>query len=193
MFDQTILDKGYNATFRKNTYLYTCDDETTTLYYIISGSVKLVRLKTHDSSREIVLSMLGPGNTFGETSYVSSCPRTETAITTSDTKVLTFTQKDDALPKDIIITLLSTRLNNTLNQVHLLLAGGVYHRLVQFLTDSQDENGYIKERMTHAMISGFIGSSREMVTLMLKELIQGGYISMDKKYYRILKKLPEEY
>lgn len=48
----------------------------------------------------------------------------------------------------------------------------------------------IEERLTHQEIANMVGASREMVSRILKELVQGGYISIEKKRMLVNKKLP---
>ena len=51
----------------------------------------------------------------------------------------------------------------------------------------------IEEKLTQQDIANRIGSSREMVARILKDLATGGYIEIERKQFRILKKLPESY
>jgi CRP/FNR family cyclic AMP-dependent transcriptional regulator len=45
--------------------------------------------------------------------------------------------------------------------------------------------------MTHAQIAQHIGCSREMVSRILKELVQGGYVVREPdKLYRVCRRLP---
>jgi CRP-like cAMP-binding protein len=52
------------------------------------------------------------------------------------------------------------------------------------------DQGFVKEKLTHQEIARHIGSSREVVSRMMKMLSDGGYISAEKKAIKILKKLP---
>jgi CRP/FNR family cyclic AMP-dependent transcriptional regulator len=48
----------------------------------------------------------------------------------------------------------------------------------------------IEDKLTHQEIANMVGSSREMVSIILKELSNGGYITIDKKQITINRKLP---
>ena len=48
----------------------------------------------------------------------------------------------------------------------------------------------IRERLTQQDIAERVGSSREMVSRIFKELTTGGYIAIDSGQLKILKKLP---
>jgi CRP/FNR family cyclic AMP-dependent transcriptional regulator len=48
----------------------------------------------------------------------------------------------------------------------------------------------VPERLTQSDIAERIGGSREMVNRIVKDLTAGGYISVDAKQIRVLKRLP---
>jgi CRP/FNR family cyclic AMP-dependent transcriptional regulator len=69
----------------------------------------------------------------------------------------------------------------------------VYGRFVRFVEDNsveQDGERAIAERLTQSDVAARIGGSREMVSRIVRDLTAGGYISIDAKRIRILKKLP---
>ena len=52
---------------------------------------------------------------------------------------------------------------------------------------------YLKENITQQEIADQIGSSREMVARILKELVFGHYIRMENRRIVLLKMLPEHF
>lgn len=48
----------------------------------------------------------------------------------------------------------------------------------------------VPERLTQHDIAARIGGSRVMVSRIIRDLVAGGYIAVDAKHIRILKKLP---
>jgi CRP/FNR family cyclic AMP-dependent transcriptional regulator len=69
----------------------------------------------------------------------------------------------------------------------------VYGRVVQLLTDESVPEGEIrvvKEKYTQQDIADRVGSSREMVSKILKDLSSGGYISVEGKRIVLIRKLP---
>jgi CRP/FNR family cyclic AMP-dependent transcriptional regulator len=51
-----------------------------------------------------------------------------------------------------------------------------------------------RQPMTHAQIAQHIGCSREMVSRIMKELINGGYVVRERdRVYRVCKRLPERW
>jgi CRP/FNR family cyclic AMP-dependent transcriptional regulator len=66
--------------------------------------------------------------------------------------------------------------------------GRVIHILEKYAVEVDDHR--LVPKFTHREIAGMIGSSREMVSKILKELEKGSYISMTDKHYMINKNLP---
>jgi CRP/FNR family cyclic AMP-dependent transcriptional regulator len=51
----------------------------------------------------------------------------------------------------------------------------------------------VPERLTQHDIAVRIGGSREMVSRILRELTAGGYVAVESKKIRIIKKLPQHW
>src|SRR5208282_1364576 len=69
----------------------------------------------------------------------------------------------------------------------------VYGRVAQLLTDESVLEGsvrVVREKYTQQDIADRVGSSREMVSKILKELSSGGYISVEGKRIVVHRKLP---
>jgi len=62
------------------------------LFVIAAGKVKVSLIG--ESGREVILSVLGPGEFFGEMSLLDGEPRTATAVTLAPTQVLMLTTTD---------------------------------------------------------------------------------------------------
>jgi CRP/FNR family cyclic AMP-dependent transcriptional regulator len=54
----------------------------------------------------------------------------------------------------------------------------------------QNDELVILEKISHQELANQIGSSREMVSKIMKDLTTGGYLSIQGKTVRILKTLP---
>jgi CRP/FNR family cyclic AMP-dependent transcriptional regulator len=85
------------------------------------------------------------------------------------------------------------RLRESNKQIESLALMDVYGRVARLLSHLAQQRGdkmLIEERLTHQEIASMTGSSREMVSRILKELITGGYITVKKKLIAINKSLP---
>jgi CRP/FNR family cyclic AMP-dependent transcriptional regulator len=69
----------------------------------------------------------------------------------------------------------------------------VYTRLSRALykqAELENDDLVIREKPSHRELANQIGSSREMVSKIMKDLTLGGYLSVEGKTVRILKRLP---
>jgi CRP/FNR family cyclic AMP-dependent transcriptional regulator len=58
------------------------------------------------------------------------------------------------------------------------------------LSDEADGGRVVRLRLTQQDIADRVGSSREMVNRVLRDLVTGGYVSVDDGHYVIHRKLP---
>ena len=140
------------------------------------------------------------GEYFGEMSLIDKEPRSATIMTKEPTQMLII-HRDDFLKvfntnPDMVYDLfrvLLKRLRKSTDKVESLAFKDVYGRIAILLTrlaKPEDDKWVIDEKLTHSEIANRIGSSREMVSKILKELSTGGYIATDKKRITIYKQLP---
>ena len=78
-------------------------------------------------------------------------------------------------------------------QVKSLALQDVYGRMVRVFTELSDPVGserVLREKLTQQDIAYRVGSSREMVNRVLKDLMAGGYVAVRDGRYVIQRKLP---
>lgn len=182
---------------RKNTVVIQKGDESGVLYVVISGRLKVT--VADGQGKEVILNTLGPGDYFGELAILGDMPRTATVMSLEDSKLLTLSRKafldlvreqpDIALA---VIRNLTERVSQLTEQVGRLALGDVYSRIRDALNAQAVEEGgvLVTGRFTQSEIAQMVGSSREMVSRVFKDLREGGYIRLDDKRVVILKKLP---
>ena len=184
-------------TFPKNTILFSEGDRSDSLYVICSGKIK-VTINDREGN-EVILAMLGPGEYFGEMALLDSEPRSACAITKESTQLLIFSKNDfmDIFSSNpIAFNLLKgliKRLREANKKIESLALLDVYGRVARLLIQlakPQNQKMVIEDKLTHQEIANMVGSSREMVSIILKELSNGGYITVDKKQITINRKLP---
>jgi CRP/FNR family cyclic AMP-dependent transcriptional regulator len=72
----------------------------------------------------------------------------------------------------------------------------VYGRVARLLLDlAVEENGrwVITEKLTQQDIADRVGSSREMISRIFKDLSAGGYMSIDKRRITLLRQPPRHW
>lgn len=182
---------------RRNTVVIQKGDESGVLYVVISGRLKVT--VADGQGKEVILNTLGPGDYFGELAILGDMPRTATVMSLEDSKLLTLSRKafldlvreqpDIALA---VIRNLTERVSQLTEQVGRLALGDVYSRIRDALNAQAVEEGgvLVTGRFTQSEIAQMVGSSREMVSRVFKDLREGGYIRLEDKRVVILKKLP---
>lgn len=186
--------------FPKNAVLVNEGDETDSLYIIQSGKVKIYL--SDSEGKEIILTIQGPGEYFGEISLLDSAPRSASAMTLEECKIHVIPKRDveqflvqNPSASLRIIQGLTRSLRRLTESVRSLALQDVYGRIASTLIKMAEDFGegrlIIRQRLTHRDIAAMVGSSREMVSRIMKDLSRGGYISVDENNLIIInKKLP---
>lgn len=189
----------------KNCVVINEGDDTDSLHIINEGSVKVYL--SDDNGKEVIINTLEAGDYFGELSIVTSGKRSASVMTTSNS-VLTVIYKNDfkelllnnPLIAYTLIENLAMRVRNLTENIKSLALRDVYGRVVKTLMDLSEpasaqnpDNRIIKRRLTQQEIASRVGSSREMVARILKDLTLGDYICHKNKQIIINKKLPDNY
>ena len=190
-----------SRTYPKNTVIINEGDQANAMYICCSGKVKVY--VSDESGKEFVLNSMGPEEYFGELSLLDDETRSASVITT-EKSTFSILHKDDFSkvvikhPKIALVLLrnLASRVRKLTDNVKTLALQDVYGRIRKTLMDlgtEKDGVTVIEEKLTQQDIADRIGSSREMVARILKDLTTGGYIEIEKKQFTLLKKLPESY
>ena len=175
----------------KDTVVFFENEEGDSVFMILEGRIKVTILG--DDGREIILSMLGPGDFFGEMALLDNEPRSATAIAVEDTELLSLHRTDfqsvmgnNPGISAALIKVLSTRLRRANHQISTLALLDVYGRVARVILDMAREEGRrLKDgriafrRATHQEIANRIGTTRETVTRMLKDLERQGLIRVE--------------
>ena len=184
--------------FLKNTVLLNEGDETDSLYIICSGKVKAII--NDENGKEVILSIFGPGEYFGEIAFIDGERRSATVITREPTEVLiissgVFRDIFSSNPNMAFNLLVGAvkRLREATKQIESLALMDVYGRVARLLVNYAKPKGdklFIEEKLTHQEIANMTGSSREMVSRIFKDLLTGEYISIENRHITINKPLP---
>ncbi len=184
--------------YPRGTVIVAEGDSNQSLYVIVSGKVKVYL--TDAEGREIILRFQGPGEYFGELALLDDAPRSATVIGVEPTELLVLPKAgfERCLiehPTTAISTIraLTKRVRTLTEEVRALALLDVYGRLSRVLTQlAEDQDGtlVVTQRLTHQEIASMVGSSREMVTRILKELTMGGYVTVGNGSMTINRKLP---
>lgn len=196
---EAISSHAITKTVPKNTIVISEGDESSSLYVILNGKVKVYL--SEEKGREVILDILGPGEFFGELAMMDSGRRSASVMTMEPSQFLIISREDfraclSGNPKVALrlLQVMAKRLRATSETVRNLALHDVYERVSILLrTMASDDPGgeqIIDHKLTYQDIANLVGASREMVGRIMRELIAGGYITMDNKTVTIKKRLP---
>jgi CRP/FNR family cyclic AMP-dependent transcriptional regulator len=174
--------------YPRNSVILFEDDPGDALYIVSSGQVKVVLIG--EDGREVILSVLGDGDFFGEMALIDDEPRSAHVIAMKDSSLLVLRREDfqaqlEAHPSVALklLRVLVQRLRRADEKIGGLVLLDVNGRVAQLLLDLAEESGgpRITRRLTHHTIAQMIGSSRETVSRAMRELVERGYIQVNRR------------
>jgi CRP/FNR family cyclic AMP-dependent transcriptional regulator len=182
--------------YAKDDVVFYADERGDVFCLIREGQVKVTMISPE--GKEIILSLLGPGDFFGEMALLDDEPRSATIIATEPLELMTIFRSDflrlmeenfDITKK--VLAEISRRLRSASSRIESLATMDVYGRLARFFLDlAKDQgksldNGYVAvTRPTHQAIANMIGTSRETVSRLIHDLMrQNLLISEGKTIY----------
>lgn len=186
--------------FPKNTVIVSEGDETDSLYVILSGRVKVY--VSDDDGKEIVLATQEAGEYFGEM-VLDEGPRSASIITLEASKFAVvpkaqfkaFLLEHPGFSIHLIEKLIR-RVRVLTENVKSLALMDVYGRVARMLLElARDAGGklVIDEKLTQQDIADRVGASREMISKILKDLADGGYITIAQKRITINRTPPRHW
>ena len=194
---RAIAASGVVRAFPRNSVLINEGDQGDSLYIVLAGKVKV--FASNAAGKEVVIDFHGPGEYVGEMS-LAGAPRSASVITVEPTTCAIVTRAhfrefilaypDFALH---LVEKLIHRARLATENVKSLALSDVYGRLVRLLvTLARDVDGkqVVPEKLTQQDIAERVGSSRDMISRLMKDLVGGGYLAIEDRTIVILKKPP---
>jgi CRP/FNR family cyclic AMP-dependent transcriptional regulator len=185
---EAVVAIARERAYPRNSVILFEDDPGDALYVVAQGQVKVVLIG--EDGREVILSVMGEGDFFGEMALIDDEPRSAHVIAMEDSSLLVIRREDfqgqlQQTPGIALALLreLSRRLRRVDEKVGSLVLLDVNGRVAQLLLDLADEAGSdrITRRLTHHTIAQMIGSSRETVSRTMRELIDKGYVEVSRR------------
>jgi CRP/FNR family cyclic AMP-dependent transcriptional regulator len=194
-----LASKAKEVKFRKQAIIVTEGDETTSLYIILSGRVRV--FGSDDKSKELTLLIQEAGSHFGELALFADEPLRTATVQALEHSVCAMISKSDFINwlnihPGVAITLLgvfSEKIRFLTEKVKQMALESAYERTIRVLQDLAIKEGdifVIYNKPTDEELARMVGSQRETINKFMSGLIEGGYISKQGKALRIEKKLP---
>ncbi len=168
------------------------------LFIVLTGRARVI---TADSrGREVILATLNPGDYIGEMSLIDNEPHSATVRAEVQTDVLMLGRLEFArcLPENTsmayaIMKGLVQRLRHADSKIESLALMDVYGRVARALLEfaKPDPNGSltIRDKISRQDIAKMVGASREMVSRVMKDLEERGFIETLDSGAMVIKEL----
>jgi CRP/FNR family cyclic AMP-dependent transcriptional regulator len=170
----------------RSTTVMASGDPTDSLYIVLSGRLKV--MMSDAEGKEVILSILGPGEFFGEMGLIDDAPRSASVVSIEPCELLSIAKRDfkKCLAENFemaqaVMRGLVRRLREADRKIGSLALLDVYGRVARLLLDMSetvDGEKIVTKRLPKQDIAKMIGASREMVSRVMKDLQMGGYIEV---------------
>lgn len=185
----------HRKTFSAGTTLMTADQSGEVVYFILSGTVK-VHVEQAGGS-DVIISILGPGESVGEMSALDHPSRSASVTTLEESELIWM---DRATFRKFLMTtpmlshnlscLLSARLRQANEQIQSLATLDVECRIARQLIGFADKYGQpelgghisIPVRLTQSDLANLVGATRESVNKIMVSYKERGYLSASRDY-----------
>ena len=180
--------------FAKNTTIVEVGLPGDYMYAIRDGRVKVT--KASDDGREKILSFVEAGGFFGDMSLFDQEPRSASVKALEDCRLFALSRRDalEILRRSpdfslAVIRALISRLRETDEQASSMSFQRVKARtqgLLDRIAKEQEDGRRMTPSLTHQQIADMIGTSRETVTRVVKQLKQDDWLDQEGKRYVVL-------
>ena len=171
--------------FKRGEALVEQGQKSTALFILLTGRA---RVMTSDSrGREVILATLSQGDYLGEMSIIDNEPHSATVRAEVQTDVLMLGRTEfarclteNASMSLVVMRGLVKRLRHADRKIESLalldVYGRVAHALLDFAVPDAQGQLVIKEKISRQDLAKMVGASREMVSRVMKDLEERGFI-----------------
>ncbi len=189
----TIIESMTPVDVRRGKALFHEGEPGDRLYVVVNGKIKLGR--TSPDGRENLVTVLGPGEMFGELSLFDPGPRSLTATAVSDTRLLGLGHTDlqavlNSRPEVArpLLQALARRLRRTNDTLADMVFSDVPGRVAKALLDlsrrfgrQTDQGVLVAHELTQEELAQLVGASRETVNKALADFATRGWIRLEAR------------
>lgn len=182
---------GLRKKYKKGNIVVLEKEMGAALFVIITGKVKIVR--TDEDGREVILSIFGPGEFFGEMSLLDGLARSASVVALAKAELFMIHRRDflklvNEHPQVAISLLaeLTTRLRKADTQIKSLSLKDASGRVANVILMLADDIGVfrkgkveIDELPLQQDMANMAGTSRETVSRMLHQFVREGHLQME--------------
>jgi len=185
-----LLSISREKSIPSGSQIYVAGDACSAIAFVLSGEIRVY--KVGQTGREITLYEIGPGETciLNASCILSGTAYPAHAIAASDVDLLLVPSEafrrlvdEHETMRDFVFALLSSRLSGVMELVEEVAFGRMDERLIEYLVEKSENN--ILEA-THQKIANDLGSSREVVSRLLKDLERKKQVRLSRNSITLL-------
>ncbi len=179
--------------YKRNQFIYRESNSSEAIYYIEKGQVILSEV--NEDGREVIKSIMRPGQIFGEQALADILTREERARVKIETLIRSVNvntlkrdmQNDSNLAMQInksIINKMYDVQNRWKSQVSSVAKDRIIEFILELVRKDGKKVGYeyvVRNTLTHMEMANYLGTSRQTVTVVLNELRDKDLIYFDRK------------
>ena len=191
---QTILEYGSITKVKARTQLVTCGDEITMIPFVIEGRIRVFK-EDEVTGREVLIYHVLNRQTciMSIISALRNLPSKVDAITCIDTTLVfipatvlnewIYTKSEW---KNYALDVFMNRYNELIESIESLTFDNVETRIVKLLNKMCETAGKTKIQITHQKIADLLGTTRVVVSRILKKIENEGQIVLDRECITVL-------
>ncbi len=184
---EAVADSVVKRRYRRGECIVEQGKKSNCLAIVLTGRARVVTTDTR--GREVILATMNPGDYIGEMSLIDNQPHSATVRAEVQTDVLILGRVEFArcLPENTsmayaVMKGLVQRLRHADRKIESLALMDVYGRvaraLLEFAQPGADGLMTIRDRVSRQDVAKMIGASREMVSRVMKDLEERGFIEV---------------
>jgi CRP/FNR family cyclic AMP-dependent transcriptional regulator len=184
---ESVADAVIKRRFKRGECIVEQGKKSNMLAIVLTGRARV--LTTDSRGREVILATLNPGDYVGEMSLIDNQPHSDTvrAEIQTDALILGRTEFARCLPENssmayAVMRGLVQRLRHADRKIESLALMDVHGRVVRALLEitQPDREGQlvIRDRVSRQDVAKMVGASREMVSRVMKDLEDRGFIEL---------------
>ena len=182
---ESVSDAVIKRRFKRGELIVEQGKKSNALFIILNGRARV--LTTDVRGREVILANLSPGDYIGEMSLIDNEPHSASVRAEVQTDVLMLGRVEFArcLPENTsmayaVMKGLVQRLRHADRKIESLALMDVYGRVARALIEAAemdaDGQAVIRDKVSRHDLAKMVGASREMVSRVMKDLEERGYI-----------------
>lgn len=182
---ESVASAVAKSRFKRGDAIVEQGKKSNALFIMLTGRARV--LKTDQRGREVILATMQPGDYVGEMSLIDNEPHSATVLAEVQTDALVLGRPEFArcLSENssmayAVMKGLVQRLRHADRKIESLALMDVYGRvgraLLEFATIDQQGNAVIRDKVSRQDLAKMVGASREMVSRVMKDLEERGFI-----------------